>query len=291
MTNSSIVRRTDLAPSRAYAVLQETEPSGAGPMATTTVFLTASECPIGCAMCDLWQNTLPHPTPRSAIPTQIDGALEGIPKTPWIKLYNSGNFFDVRSIPLADYAAIAECCSDHQRVVVENHPRIGRSHVAAFQERLNGQLEIAIGLETVQPRWLDRMKKQMSRDDFDAYASWLRSIDVDVRVFLIVGVPGQSVCESLRWSELSVRHAAACGARHVSLIPARSGHGWNGTADQLPKISAHDLAGLQARSIDRLRAQCCVTVDTWDIIENEQNTESLSAIRIQNVTQEANWDG
>ena len=59
-------------------------------------------------MCDLHQNTLSTATPRGAIPDQIDYAIQHYPGTEWIKLYNSGNFFDPRSIPPDDYEAILE---------------------------------------------------------------------------------------------------------------------------------------------------------------------------------------
>ena len=88
------------------------------------------------------------------------------------------------------------------------------------------QLEVAVGLETMQPRWLGRMGKRMTRDEFDGYARKLHEHRIDLRVFLIVGVPGSSVAESLRWAELSVRHAALA-ARSISLIPARG----NGTSE------------------------------------------------------------
>ncbi|MDA8745838.1 hypothetical protein N9N28_14505 [Rubripirellula amarantea] len=98
---------------QAYHVEHEWEPDGKGGYAhATTIFLTASECPIGCSMCDLWQNTLTVPTPPGAIVRQIKTVLDEPldHDRQWIKLYNSGNFFDPRSIPPADYAAIAKLC-------------------------------------------------------------------------------------------------------------------------------------------------------------------------------------
>lgn len=273
-----------------YLVVAEREPDGSGgQVETTTVFLTASQCPIGCSMCDLYRNTLTTATPLGAIPRQMDVALgDKSSKSQalggWIKLYNSGNFFDPRSIPPADYASIAARCEPFSRVVVENHPKFGADRLRHFRDLVNTPLEVAVGLETVQPRWLDRLGKQMTRDDFDRYARWLRNEGVDLRVFLIIGVPGITETESLRWARMSARHAIACGARHISLIPARSGHGWNGRANQLPKLSVDAIVELQNATIMDAKGRTAITVDLWDLDASAEQLERLSSV---NLTQRA----
>jgi radical SAM enzyme (TIGR01210 family) len=275
-----------------YAVIEEQEADGAGGSAdVTTIFLTASECPIGCHMCDLWQNTLPHATPPGAIGTQIATALlqrSGTAKPGWIKLYNSGNFFDPRSIPERDYAEIAAHCQPFLRVIVENHPRFGADRLKRFRDSIDAPLEVAVGLETVQPRWLGRLGKQMSRGDFDRYAAWLRRQRVDLRAFIIVGVPGISAGEAIRWARLSVRHACQSGARHISLIPARRGHGWRGLAAELPELTLADLVQLQLQALDDVNKAAVVTVDAWNLDSQATSTQDrqfVSAIKQTNLSQ------
>ncbi|PAY18463.1 hypothetical protein CKO51_16185 [Rhodopirellula sp. SM50] len=263
-----------LDPQRPYAFLNEREPTrdgcgNKGIVDVATVFLTASRCPIGCSMCDLHRNTLSQPSQPGAIPTQIRYAQERLKPASWIKLYNSGNFFDPSSIPPPDYASIGQLCSGYDRVIIENHPRFGSRRHDRFGQHVAGKLEVAVGLETVQPRMLKRLGKQMSRDDFDRYANSLISEGIDLRVFLIVGAPGLSVKESIRWARLSIRHAIHAGARHISLIPARVGHGWNGTADSLTPIELEHLVDLFADSLDELRTDACLSVDLWDIASDE----------------------
>ncbi len=279
--------RNRVSPDRAFAVIDEQEADGAGRFAeVTTILLTASECPIGCNMCDLWQNTLLTNTPPGAIPRQIDAALENrrakSDHAQWIKLYNSGNFFDAGSIPESDYSAIAERCQRFSRVVVENHPRFGGKRLQTFRDLIDAQLEIAVGLETVQPRWLARLGKRMSRDDFDRYARWLRDQGVDLRVFLIVGVPGISALEAIRWARLAARHACRAGARHISLIPARVGHGWGGLATKLPELSVQHLADLQRHVLKDVDGAAVVTIDVWNL---ETDPQTLSEIKHVNLSQ------
>jgi uncharacterized Fe-S cluster-containing MiaB family protein len=264
-------------PDKPYAVLREQEPAlieGRQQLAdVTTIFLTASRCPIGCRMCGLHQYTLPTATPAGAITRQIRTALQSHPpqidlagmktRSKWIKLYNSGNFFDPASIPPDEYGAIAELCRPYSRIIVENHPRFGSQRLEAFRDMLAGKLEVAVGLETVQPRWLDRMRKKMTRDQFDRYARHLKQRGIDLRVFLIVGVPGSSPDESIRWARLSIRHAVRQGARHISLIPARPDESWGSDAQSVPEFSSQQLRQLQADAAAETSAHCFLTIDGW----------------------------
>jgi hypothetical protein len=273
-----------LDPDRPYAYLNEREPQrdGSGntrPRSVSTLFLTASTCPIGCTMCDLHRNTLAVATSPGAIVRQIEFAQRQLPAANWIKLYNSGNFFDPRSIPPQDGEAICARCAGYQRVIVENHPRFGNRRHEAIRDSLDGRLEIAVGLETVQPRWLERMGKRMRRDDFDRYARQLQRCDIDLRVFLIVGVPGITLGESLRWARLSVRHAIAAGARHISLIPARAGHGWAGHADRLPEVTPDALTQLLGAALDDAPPPVCIAVDLWDLDRDIKEPSSRDQLR------------
>ena len=83
-----------------------------------------------------------------------------------IKLYNSGNFFDPQAIPPEEFPAIAGKLSSFQRVIVESHPKLCGADCFRFRDLLHGELEVAIGLETVQPDVLPRLNKQMTLDDF-----------------------------------------------------------------------------------------------------------------------------
>ena len=271
-----------------YLVVHEPEPDGLGnTVNTTTVFLTASTCPIGCNMCDLHVNTLPTATPPGAITRQIDIALKDS-QADWLKLYNSGNFFDPKSIPPVDYPAIADRCRHFSRVIVENHPRFGNHRLRQFMDLIDCDLEIAVGLETVQPRWLKRLEKKMSRDDFSRYASELKNIGAGLRVFLILGVPGCDVTEAVRWTRLSLRHAIACGARHVSVIPARTGHGWKGRAHELPEFSPTNLGEIHQDLLRDADQQTVVTMDLWDLPMTDMEHDLLQQANLNQQGWKAN---
>src|SRR5439155_2565678 len=106
-----------------------------------------------------------------------------------IKLYNSGNFFDPRAIPPADYPAIARLVSGFERVIVECHPALLGNRCLQFREMLPGRLEVAIGLETVHPVVLEKLNKRITVDDFRRAAGFLASNWIDLRIFLLVRPP------------------------------------------------------------------------------------------------------
>jgi len=254
------------------------EPDGhAGMVETTTVFLTGAECPFRCSMCDLWKYTSLGNTPVGAIPHQLDQVLkpEAFGVRRWLKLYNASNFFDPRSIPSEDLKAIADRCSPFERVIVENHPRFCDDRMETFAKVIHGQLEVAMGLETIHPAAMAIMNKGMTLDDFDRAVAKCHSLNIDVRVFVLLHPPGIPKDESIEWTWKTVAYAIDRQARHVSIIPVRSGNGWidnliNEGEYQLPTVSTirklYQAFEHSQLSISRILSQGkkVIEFDLWD---------------------------
>jgi archaeosine synthase beta-subunit len=225
-------------------------------------------------MCDLWKNTLEEDTQDGAVTAQITTALSELPPARRIKLYNAGSFFDPRAIPPAEDDRIAELLAGFERVVVESHPAFVRERCFEFAERLGtGRLEVAMGLETVQPEVLARLNKGMTLASFREAAGRLCSRGIGLRAFVLAGLPWVEASEQLRWTTEAVEFAFECGARAVSIIPTRSG---NGAMDALaasrdfepPRLELLEnalAAGLELR-------RGLVFADLWDL-------ETFSACR------------
>jgi radical SAM enzyme (TIGR01210 family) len=259
--------RTVLDPLRPYSFFVEDECSANGEVVPiATVFLTNRECPWRCLMCDLWRNTLVDEAPPGAIQAQIDYALARLPRAREVKLYNSGSFFDCHAIPIADYPAISCSVQSFERVIVESHPALVGSRTLDFRDQLAGRLEVAIGLETVQPDLLSRLNKGMTLEQFSAAAEWLKGNKIDLRAFILIKPPFMNEAEALEWAERSLDFAFDCGATVASLIPTRGG---NGALDELersgefspPKMETIEAAVDYGLSLKRGR----VFVDLWDL--------------------------
>ncbi|MCI0535879.1 MAG: hypothetical protein L0Z50_11705 [Verrucomicrobiales bacterium] len=270
--------RNSVTPRRPSAFWLERERSETGEIVSVaTIFLTNRECPWHCLMCDLWKNTLTDTAPAGSVPEQIRHALRELERTNGagaldnarcVKLYNSGSFFDRRAIPEEDYAPIAQSVRCFGRVIVECHPTLVNERVLRFRDLLAGKLELALGLETVQPLVLERLNKRMTLDDFGRAAEFLRRHEISLRSFVLVKPPFMDEVQALEWAQRSIDFAFGCGAGVVSLIPVRFG---NGALESLaarglfspPALSTLELAGAYGVGLRRNR----VFVDLWNLRE------------------------
>jgi archaeosine synthase beta-subunit len=213
-------------PSVPYAYMVEKERLATGEIAdVTTVFLTNKECPFRCLMCDLWQNTTDQTVSVGAIPQQIEFALERLPQTKHIKLYNSGNFFDKQAVPPEDYDALISLLGSFETVLIENHPNLTDRRVLDFRDKLKSTLQVAMGLETVHPEVLPKLNKQMTLQDFDKAVRLLKSHEIDTRAFILLRPPFLDEHEGIIWAKKSIDFAFDCGVECCVVIPTRSGNG------------------------------------------------------------------
>ena len=269
-------KKNNVDPRRPYAWLIEKERTASGKIEDTAIiFLTNTECPFHCLMCDLWKNTTDRSVPAGAIPEQIEWALAQMPKTKHLKLYNSGSFFDERAIPEEDYPKIASLIDHFETVIVESHPKLINEKCIRFKNMIRPQLEVAIGLETVHPKILKLLNKQMTLDDFSNAVNFLSENGIRSRAFILLKPPFLSEEEGIYWAKRSIDFAFDSGVECCTVIPVRPG---NGAMDQLlesgefslPEISS--LENVLEYGIE-LRAGR-VFADTWDM-EIFSNCEKL----------------
>jgi archaeosine synthase beta-subunit len=283
--------RIALDPARPFEFFVEDERTTEGRIVpTATVFLTNRECPWRCLMCDLWRHTLTESVPAGAIPQQIDYALGLLPSARQIKLYNSGSFFDSRAIPPQDYEAIAERLRAFERVIVECHPALVGDACLRFRDMLHGQLEVAMGLETVHPEILPRLNKHMTLEMFRSAAQFLRGSGIDMRAFILVKPPFLREEDAVAWALRSLEFGFACGATAATLIPTRGGNGamemLAGSGDfASPALRTLELAAEQGILMKRGR----VFADLWDTEQwpacAKCRESRIARLRTMNLTQ------
>ncbi len=254
-------------PLRPVSWLVEEERTASGSVVSMAIiFLTNRECPCHCLMCDLWKNTTDYPVQAGSIPVQIEWALEQMPRCRHLKLYNSGSFFDERAIPPGDYARIGSMVSHFETVIVESHPRLITERCLRFRDKIKPDLEVAMGLETVNTGVLRYLNKEMTLPDFEHAVQFLTGYDIRSRAFILLRPPFQSEHEGIYWAERSLEFAFATGVECCSVIPVRPG---NGAMDRLMEkglFSPPDIRSLEEvveYGITLRRGR--VFADTWDI--------------------------
>lgn len=249
-----------------YAFLVEPERTAAGLIEdVATLFLTNRECPFRCLMCDLWRNTTVDRVPAGAIPRQIEYALDRLPPARHIKLYNSGNFFDAQAIPPEDHQAIADLVRGFRTVIVENHPRLCGEACLRFRDRLAGELEIALGLETIHPEVLPRLNKRMTLDNFARAAELLLTAGIPLRAFILLRPPYLDESQGIEWALKSIDYAFTLGVRCCAVIPTRAGNGIMERLRSAGSFAPPRLAALEAvaeAAVGDARGR--VFVDLWD---------------------------
>lgn len=265
-------RRTALNAHEPYAFFVEEECGADGHAErVATIFLTNRECPFRCTMCDLWKNTLTEQAPLGAIAEQVEFALNRMESVRTVKLYNSGSFFDPRAIPRGEFEAIAALVSGFERVIVECHPAFVSESSLVFRDLLRGRLEVAMGLETVQPDVLEKLNKRLTLDQFSAAADFLRNYEIDLRVFILVQPPFMKAEESLFWAEQSLDFAFDNDAIAATLIPTRGG---NGAMEALAQAGLFVPPGLKliedavAYGLGLRRGR--VFTDLWDVKQGHE---------------------
>jgi radical SAM enzyme (TIGR01210 family) len=284
--------RFALDPTRPYATLVERECTRTGEIEdVATIFLTNKECPFRCVFCDLWQKTLPDRVADGLVAGQVEWALANLPDTSYVKLYNAGSFFDPQAIPSGDLPRIAELLAGKRSAIVECHPRFVDDRCIAFAKAIAPvKLEIAMGLETVDPEVLPRIKSNMTLDDFENAAQFLTDNGIAIRAFILLGPPGHLGRERIDWAQRSIDYAFSVGVECCVVIPVRSGNGIVDALEAKRLYSRTNLAELQSVVEYGIRSgRGRVFADLWDV-ENitdgpGSNAARVAALEEMNLTQ------
>jgi archaeosine synthase beta-subunit len=220
------IQKNRINPKRPYAYSVERERSRFGSIDdTATVLLTNKECPYTCLMCDLWKNTTEQQVSAEDIKEQINWVFPLINSALHIKIYNSGNFFDLKAIPEEVYPFFSEKLYSFKTLIVECHPRLVNNRCLNFRNMINSELQIAIGLETSNPRILSRLNKNMTIEDYAKSVKFLTMNKIHVRTFILLKTPFQDEAESVKWAKRSIEFAFQCGVECCVIIPTRTGNG------------------------------------------------------------------
>jgi radical SAM enzyme (TIGR01210 family) len=254
-------------PFKPYAWMVEKERTPSGTIEDTgIIFLTNRECPWQCLMCDLWKNTTDESVPAGAIAAQIEWALEKMPAVRHLKLYNSGSFFDEKAIPESEYKNIAALINSFESVIVESHPKLIDEKCLRFRDMIKPDLQIAIGLETVNSDILRKLNKKSTPEDFERSVKYLTVNGILSRAFILLRPPFMTESDGIVWARKSIDFAFKAGVECCIIIPVRGGNGAMEDLSAKGNFSPPQLTSLEKvleYGIGLKRGR--VFADTWDL--------------------------
>ena len=138
-------------------------------------------------MCGYNNDCLPSVTPENLI-TQFEKAMEKYDGQQYIKIYNSGSFFDPGEIGIDARKRILEMAGKKaKKVLVESRPEFVNQKILDMALGYVKDLEIAIGLETAND---DVRRKSINKGfkfaDFERAAKLARKNGASIRTYLLM---------------------------------------------------------------------------------------------------------
>jgi radical SAM enzyme (TIGR01210 family) len=127
-------------------------------------------------------------------------------------------------------------------------------------------LQVAMGLETVDPSVLSLLNKRMTTDDFARAAGFLGDHGIGVRAFILLRAPFQNEEEGVHWANRSIEFAFSTGVECCSIVPTRTGNGgmeWLQEHNQFQPPTMRSVERVLEFGIGLGRGR--VFMDLWDI--------------------------
>ena len=163
----------------------------------------------GCLMCGYNNDCLPSVTSENLI-TQFEKAMEKYQEQQYIKIYNSGSFFDSGEIDAETQEKILAIAGKNaEKVLVESRPEFVNQKTLDRTFKHVKKLEIAIGLETANDEIrCQSINKGFKFSDFERAAKLARENGARIRTYLILKPPYVSESDAITDALESIKIAS-----------------------------------------------------------------------------------
>ena len=165
----------------------------------------------GCSMCGYARDTLGRSATREELGQQLQEALGRYRGEPYVKVYTSGSFLDDREVDPESRSQFVHGFSGRaQRVLFETLPEfVTPENLLPLRESFEGELEVALGLESTQPDVLRRLiNKGAPPEDYLAAATRVRELGARPKAYLLLKPPYLTERESVQDVVESIATAA-----------------------------------------------------------------------------------
>lgn len=177
----------------------------------------------GCTMCGYVNDSAVSPPKNEELYSNLEKALGALPDVRYLKIFNSGSFFDPSEISKEAGVGLLERLKGKgfDRVQVESRPEfITREALGAALNVLDAQLEVGLGVETTSDRIRrDCINKKATIDDFRRAIKACADSGALVKGYLLLKPPFLTEDEAIRDTLKSAEELAKMGASRISINP------------------------------------------------------------------------
>jgi len=165
----------------------------------------------GCSMCGYARDTLGRSATGAELASQLARALARYRGEPYVKIYTSGSFLDDREVDPASREAIVRGFSGRaRRLLFETLPEFATAEaLKPLRTAFDGQLEVALGLESTDPVVLARfVHKNAPPSAYLDAADRVRARGARAKAYLLLKPPYLTESEAIDDVVRSVGEAA-----------------------------------------------------------------------------------
>jgi len=165
----------------------------------------------GCSMCGYARDTLGRSATPAEIGAQLTRALSRYRDEPYVKVYTSGSFLDDREVDPGSRAAVVGAFSGRaRRFLFETLPEFAtEAAVAPLRKAFQGELEVALGLESTDPTVLSRyVHKNAPPSAYLEAGMRVRRLGARAKAYLLLKPPYLTESEAVADVVRSVGEAA-----------------------------------------------------------------------------------
>lgn len=175
----------------------------------------------GCTMCGYVYDS--YSSSQEEILRQFKAALKNLEGIEYLKIFNSGSFFDSAEITQDTARKIFSEINARREIVqvqVESRPEFITENALAAKDELNAALEVGIGLETTSDYIRENcINKNFNLEDYKRALKICKSLEAKVKAYLLVKPLFLSEKEAIGDAIASAVEAYRLGVDRISFNP------------------------------------------------------------------------
>ena len=178
----------------------------------------------GCSMCGYARDTLGRSASPEELARQIAALRAAHGDEPYVKVYTSGSFLDDREVdPTSRIALAAAFRGRARRLLFETLPEFATAdRLRPIADAFDGEVEVALGLESTQPEVLQRyIGKGSPPQEYVAAARRVRALGLRAKAYLLLKPPylteGEAVEDVVRSIEVAAPEFDALSVNPVHI--------------------------------------------------------------------------